>query len=286
VSCVTARGVRRTIAGRDALAAVDLTIDEGRVVGIIGPNGAGKTTLLQAMVGLVPVEGELRVLARDPWRDRPALLHQVSYVADVSIMPRWLRVSSAVDYYAGVHPAFDRSVTDELLARADIEPHARVGALSKGQAAQVQLSLAMGVDARILVLDEPTLGLDILYRKRFFDLLLTRVAEHRQTVVIATHDIDEIQHVLTDLVFMAAGRIVFRCTTEEYEQRFVEVHVHPEHVEIARAMGPMHERSALVGRLFIYDNGDRARLSLLGDLRVPSVATLFTAVMGDRGALA
>jgi ABC-2 type transport system ATP-binding protein len=280
---VTAHGVRRTIAGHDALAGVDLTIGDGRVVGIIGPNGAGKTTLLQAMVGLVPVQGELRVLGHEPWRHRQTLLRHVSYVADVSIMPRWLRVSSAVDYYAGVHPAFDRSITHELLARADIEPRARVGALSKGQAAQVQLSLAMGVDARLMVLDEPTLGLDILYRKRFFDMLLTRFAEQRQTVVIATHDVDEIQHVLTDLVFMDAGRVTFQCTTEEYEQRFVEVHVHPEHVEIARTMGPMHERPALAGRVMIFDNADRSRLSLLGDLRRPGIAALFAAVVGEGG---
>jgi ABC-2 type transport system ATP-binding protein len=279
---VTAHGVRRRIAGHDALAGVDLTIDDGRVVGIIGPNGAGKTTLLQAMVGLVPVTGELRVLGHEPWRHRQTLLRHVSYVADVSIMPRWLRVSSAVDYYAGVHPAFDRSITHELLERASIEPRARVGALSKGQAAQVQLSLAMGVDARLLVLDEPTLGLDILYRKRFFDMLLTRFAEQRQAVVIATHDVDEIQHVLTDLIFMDAGRVAFRCTMEEYENRFAEVHVHPEHVEIAREMAPMHERPALAGRVMIFDNADRSRLSLLGDLHRPGIATLFAAVVGER----
>jgi ABC-2 type transport system ATP-binding protein len=276
-----ARAVRRTIAGRAALNGVDLEIEEGRVVGLIGPNGAGKTTLLQAVVGLVPVEGELRVLGHDPWQDRAELMRQASYVADVSIMPRWLRVSDAVAYYDGVHPAFDRAATEELLERGAIPPGARVGMLSKGQVAQVQLALAMGVDARLLVLDEPTLGLDILYRKRFFDMLLTRFAEGRQTVLIATHDVDEIQDVLTDLVFLDRGRVVFQCTMEEFEERFVEVHVHPEHVEIARAMGPMHERPALAGRVLIFDNGDRSRLSLLGDLRRPSVATLFAAIVNN-----
>ena len=279
--CVMARAVRRTIAGRVALNGVDLEIEEGRVVGIIGPNGAGKTTLLQALVGLVPVEGELRVLGHDPWRDRAALMRQASYVADVSIMPRWLRISDAVAYCDAVHPAFDRAATEELLERGAIPPGARVGMLSKGQVAQVQLALAMGVDARLLVLDEPTLGLDILYRKRFFDMLLTRFAEGGQTVLIATHDVDEIQDVLTDLLFIDRGRIVFQCTLEEYEERFVEVHVHPEHVEIARAMGPMHERPALAGRVLIFDNGDRSRLSLFGDLRRPSVATLFAAIVND-----
>jgi ABC-2 type transport system ATP-binding protein len=283
MSCVIARGVRATLGGRPALNGIDIEIDEGRVVGVMGLNGAGKSTLLQALVGLVPVEGELRVLGRDPWRDRAALMRQVSFVADVAVIPRWLRVSNAVEYFDGVHPAFDRERTSDLLARSGIGLGDRVGTLSKGMIAQLQLALALGVESRLLVLDEPTLGLDALYRKRFFDTLLTGFAQGRQSVVIATHEIDEIQHVLTDVVFMAGGRVVFQCTSDELEERFVEIHVHPEHIEIARAMGPMHERPTIGGNILMFDRGQRDRLSLLGDLRRPSVATLFTAIVDNDG---
>ena len=281
MSCVIARGVRATLGGRPALNGIDIEIDEGRVVGVMGLNGAGKSTLLQALVGLVPVEGELRVLGRNPWRDRAALMRQVGFVADVAVIPRWLRVSNALDYFEGVHPAFDRERPRELLARSGIGLGDRVGTLSKGMIAQLQLALALGVESRLLVLDEPTLGLDALYRKRFFDTLLTGFAQGRQSVVIATHEIDEIQHVLTDVVFVAGGRVVFQCTSDELEERFVEIHVHPEHIDIARAMGPLHERPTIGGKILMFDRGERDRLSLLGDLRRPSVATLFTAIVDN-----
>jgi ABC-2 type transport system ATP-binding protein len=283
MSCVIARGVRATSGGRPTLNGIDVEIGEGRVVGVMGLNGAGKSTLLQALVGLVPVKGELRVLGRDPWRDRAALMRQVGFVADVAVIPRWLRVSNALDYFEGVHPAFDRERARELLARSGIGLGDRVGTLSKGMIAQLQLALALGVESRLLVLDEPTLGLDALYRKRFFDTLLAGFAQGRQTVIIATHEIDEIQHVLTDVVFVANGRVVFQCTSEELEERFVEIHVHPEHVEIARAMRPMHERPTIGGNILMFDRGQRDRLSLLGDLRRPSVATLFTAIVDNDG---
>jgi ABC-2 type transport system ATP-binding protein len=281
MSCVIARGVRATLGGRPALNGIDIEIDEGRLVGVMGLNGAGKSTLLQALVGLVPVEGELRVLGRDPWRDRAALMRQVSFVADVAVIPRWLRVSNAVEYFDGVHPAFDRERTSDLLARSGIGLGDRVGTLSKGMIAQLQLALALGVESRLLVLDEPTLGLDALYRKRFFDTLLAGFAQGGQSVVIATHEIDEIQHVLTDVVFVAGGRVRFQCTSDELEERFVEIHVHPEHIDIARAMGPLHERPTIGGKILMFDRGERDRLSLLGDLRRPSVATLFTAIVDN-----
>jgi ABC-2 type transport system ATP-binding protein len=279
MSCVIARGVRAALGGRAVLNGIDLEIDEGRVVGVMGLNGAGKSTLLQALVGHVPVEGKLRVLGRDPWRERAALMRQVSFVADVAVIPRWLRVSQAVGYFDGVHAAFDRERTHELLEQSGIAPRDRVGTLSKGLIAQLQLALALGVDARLTVLDEPTLGLDALYRKRFFDMLLAGFARGTQSVIIATHEIDEIQHVLTDVVFVAGGRVVFQCTSDELEERFVEIHVHPEHIDIARGMAPMHERPTIGGNMLMFDRGERNRLSLLGDLHRPSVATLFSAIV-------
>jgi ABC-2 type transport system ATP-binding protein len=279
MSCVIARDVRATLGGRAVLNGIDLEIEEGRVVGVMGLNGAGKSTLLQALVGLVPIQGELRVLGRDPWRERAALMREVSFVADVAVIPRWLSVSQALDYSDGVHPAFDRERTYGLLEQSGIGQRDSVGTLSKGLIAQLQLALALGIDARLMVLDEPTLGLDALYRKRFFDTLLAGFARGSQSVIIATHEIDEIQHVLTDVVFVAGGRVVFECTSEELEERFVEIHVHPEHIDIARAMGPMHERPTIGGNMLMFDRGERNRLSLLGDLRRPSVATLFSAIV-------
>ncbi|MFL5483238.1 MAG: ABC transporter ATP-binding protein [Gemmatimonadaceae bacterium] len=281
MTCVIARGVRAKRGGRPVLNGIDLEIDQGRVVGVMGLNGAGKSTLLQALVGLVPADGELSVLGRNPWRERAALMREVSFVADVAIIPRWLRVSNALDYFDGVHPTFNRARSYALLERSGIGLRDRVGSLSKGMIAQLQLALAIGGDARLLVLDEPTLGLDALYRKRFFDMLLDGLAEGRQTVIIATHEIDEIQHVLTDIVFLAGGRVVFQCTSDDLEERFVEIHVHPEHIEIARAMGPMHERPTIGGNVLMFDRGQRDRLSLLGDLRRPSVAALFAALVSN-----
>jgi ABC-2 type transport system ATP-binding protein len=276
-----ARAVRATLGGRPVLRGIDLEIDEGRVVGVIGLNGAGKSTLLKALVGLVPVEGELRVLGRDPWRERAALMREVSYVADLAMIPRWLRVSKALNYLEGVHPAFDIKRTQERLERSGIDLRDRVGSMSKGMIAQLQLALATGINGRLLVLDEPTLGLDTLCRKRFFDMLLAGFAQGTQTVIIATHDMDEIQYVLTDVVFVAGGRVVFQCTSEELEDRFVEIHVHPEHIDVARAMGPMHERTTIGGKMLMFDRGERNRLSLLGDLRRPSIATLFSAIVDN-----
>jgi ABC-2 type transport system ATP-binding protein len=281
--CVSARGLTKRFGNRVALNAVDLDVEPGRVVGVLGPNGAGKTTLLQAMVGWVEVEGDLRVLGMDPWHDRSKLMREVSFVADVSTVPRWLRVSQALSYVEGVHPKFERARTEALLETTGIRRGDRVGQLSKGMIAQLQLALAMGVDAPLILLDEPTLGLDPLYRLRFYELLMERFADGDRTVVIATHDVDELQHMLTDLIFLNDGRVVLRCTADEYEERFVEVHVHPEHLELARDMNPIHERPAMAGRMLLFDGADRERLSLFGDLRRPSVGALFAAVVEGRG---
>lgn len=281
MTCVVAKSVRKERNGRVALDGIDLEIPHGSILAVLGQNGAGKTTLLQALVGLVPVEGYLEVLGRDPWRHRKDLLREVSFVADGSVMPRWLKVHQAIDFIEAMHPEFDSQSARRMLDAAGIGSRDRVGELSKGSVAQLQLALAMSVNARLVVLDEPTLGVDIVYRNRFFEMLLERFADGDQTVVIATHDIDEIQHVLTHMVFMNAGRIVLRCSAEEYEKRFVEVHAHPDHVEIARELNPFHERPAMAGRVFLFDDGDRDRMSLLGDLRTPSLSSVFAGVIGE-----
>jgi ABC-2 type transport system ATP-binding protein len=279
MTCVSARGVTKRFGNRVALNAVDLDVQPGRVVGLLGPNGAGKTTLLHALVGWIEVEGEVRVLGMDPWHNRTKLMREVSFVADVSTVPRWLRVSQALSYVDGVHPNFERARTETLLETTGIRSNDRVCSLSKGMIAQLQLALAMGVDAPLMLLDEPTLGLDPMYRLRFYEMLMERFAEGDRTVVIATHDVDELEHMLTDLVFLDSGRVVFRCTSNEYEDRFIEVHVHPEHIELARDMNPIHERPAMAGRMMLFDGADRERLSLFGDLRRPSIGALFAAVV-------
>jgi ABC-2 type transport system ATP-binding protein len=280
VSAVTARGLRKSFGRALALAGIDLSFEHGRIVGLIGPNGAGKTTALQAMTGLVPFEGELTVLGRDPWRERSALMRDVGFIADVAILPRWIRVSQLLDYLDGVHPRFDRRTADRLLAEAQIEGRDKVADLSKGMITQVHLSLIMAVDARLLVLDEPTLGLDLLFRKKFYDALLNDYFDGDRTIVLATHHVDEVQHVLTDVVFMDRGRVVLQCSTDELESRFVEVVVHPSQTEAARALGPIHERSSFAQSVFLFDGGaDRRILAKLGELRAPGLPDLFASLM-------
>jgi ABC-2 type transport system ATP-binding protein len=263
----------------------DLTFDlpKGGIVGIIGPNGAGKTTALNAILGLTSYEGELRVLGRDPWRQREALMRDVCFIADVAVLPRWLRVAQALDYVAGVHPRFDRAKAEALLARTDIKRTSRVRELSKGMVTQLHLALVMAIDAELLVLDEPTLGLDILYRKQFYDSLLNDYFDRTRTIVVTTHQVEEIQHVLTDLMFINRGRIVLDCTMEAFEQRYLEVLVPPEHVAAAQALRPIHERQLFGRSILLFENADRPQLAALGEVRTPSIADVFVAVMGRRG---
>lgn len=276
---VEARHLRKCFGNRVALDGVEFTVGEGRIVGVIGPNGAGKSTLFQAILGLIRVEGEVRVAGLDPWQDRVSIMRSSTFIADSTVMPAWLTVANAFDYYAAVHPGFDRERAAALLSDAGLQPRDRVASLSKGLAAQLHLSLAMSVHARLMVLDEPTLGLDLLARQRFFDALLERYAEQQPTVLIATHAADEIQHVVTDLLFLDEGRVLFQCTMEDYERRFVEVEIHPEHLEIARDLGPIHERPTLGGTMLLFDGADRRRLSLFGELRRPQLSSLFQAVV-------
>jgi ABC-2 type transport system ATP-binding protein len=281
MACIEARGLRKAYGATTALDGIDLRVEEGRILGIVGPNGAGKTTALNAILGLTPYEGELTVLGREPWSERDQLVRNVSFISDVAVMPRWLRVSQALDYVAGVHPRFDRAKAEGFLARTDVGRASRVRELSKGMVAQLHLALVMAIDARLLVLDEPTLGLDILYRKQFYDSLLNDYFDRSRTIVVATHQVEEIQDVLTDLVFIDRGRVVLECGMEEFESRFVEVMVRPEQLAAARAHGPVHERRVLGRSILLFDRADRGRLAALGDVRTPSIADVFVAVMGS-----
>src|SRR5438132_586582 len=223
MACIEARGLRKAFGSTVALDGVNLRVEEGRILGLIGPNGAGKTTALNAILGLTPYQGELKVLGRDPWTARDQLMRDVSFIANVAVLPRWIRVSQAVDYVAGVHPRFDRAEAEGFLAKTTIKRTSKVRELSKGMVAQLHLALVMAIDARLLVLDEPTLGLDILYRKQFYDTLLNDYFDRNRTIVVATHQVEEVQHVLTDLMFIDRGRIVFNRIMEEVESRYLEV---------------------------------------------------------------
>jgi len=282
MTVIEARGLRKSYGTSTALDGVDLRVDEGHILGLIGPNGAGKTTALNAILGLTQYQGELKVLGRDPWSERDQLMRDVCFIADVAVLPRWMRVSQALDYVAGVHPRFDRAKAEGFLVKTAIRSASKVRELSKGMVAQLHLALVMAIDAKLLVLDEPTLGLDILYRKQFYDSLLNDYFDRSRTILVTTHQVEEVQDVLTDIMFIHRGRIVLGCSMEEIESRYVEVMVHPEHVAAARALQPMHERQAFGRSILLFDNADRQQLAALGDVRTPSIADLFVAVIGNQ----
>lgn len=282
MACIEAHGLRKAFGKKIALDSVDFRIEEGRIVGLIGPNGAGKTTALKAILGLTPYEGELKVLGRDPYRERDLLMRDVCFIADVAVLPGWLRVSQAVDYVAGVHPRFDRAKAEGFLAKTSIDRSSRVAKLSKGMVTQLHLALIMAIDARLLVLDEPTLGLDIVYRKQFYDALLNDYYNDRRTILVTTHQVEEIQHVLTDLMFINRGRIVLDCSMETFESRYMEVMVAPDKVVAARALGPLHERQVFGRSILLFDKPNREQLAALGEVRTPSIADLFVAMMGEQ----
>jgi ABC-2 type transport system ATP-binding protein len=282
MACIEVRGLRKSFGSTIALDGVDLRVEEGRILGIIGPNGAGKTTALNAMLGLTAYEGELRVLGRDPWSEREQLMRDVCFIADVAVLPRWARVSQLLDYIVGVHPRFDRAKAEAFLAKTSIRLTSKVRELSKGMVTQLHLALVMAIDARLLVLDEPTLGLDILYRKQFYDSLLNDYFDRSRTIVVTTHQVEEIEHVLTDLIFMKRGRIVFQSSMDDFESRYLEVMVHPEKAAAARALKPVSERQVFGGSILLFDHVDRKQLAGLGEVRTPSIADLFVAVMGQQ----
>jgi len=286
MACIEARGLRKAFGTTVAVDGVDLQIEEGRILGLIGPNGAGKTTALNAILGLTSYQGELRVLGRDPWMERDRLMRDVCFIADVAVLPRWIRVSQVIDYVAGVHPRFDRAKAESFLSKTTIKRTSKVRELSKGMVAQLHLALVMAIDARLLVLDEPTLGLDILYRKQFYDSLLNDYFDRSRTIVVTTHQVEEIEDVLTDLMFINRGRIVLTCSMEEFETRYVELMALPDKAAAARALKPIHERQVLGRSILLFDRVERQQLAGFGDVRTPSIADLFVAVLGNQGGAA
>jgi ABC-2 type transport system ATP-binding protein len=280
MATIEARGLRKVFGTTVALDGINLRVEEGRILGIIGPNGAGKTTALNAILGLTSYEGQLTVLGRDPWNARDQLMRDVSFIADVAVLPRWIRVSHLLDYVAGVHPKFDRARAEGFLAKTTIKRTSKVRQLSKGMVAQLHLAVVMAIDAKLLVLDEPTLGLDILYRKQFYDSLLNDYFDKTRTIVVTTHQVEEVQDVLTDLMFIDRGRIALECSMEEFELRYLEVMVNPEHVAAARALKPMHERPVFGRSVMLFDGANREQVAALGEARRPSIADVFVAVMG------
>jgi ABC-2 type transport system ATP-binding protein len=276
---IRAKGLTKRYGATIALDHADLQIPAGRIVGLIGPNGAGKTTALRAILGLTEFEGELSILGLDPRAHRTELMQQVCFIADVAVLPRWMRVSEAIDFVAGVHPRFSREKCQAFLARTKIKPTQRVRELSKGMIVQLHLALVMAIDAKLLVLDEPTLGLDILYRKEFYENLLNDYFDHEKTILVTTHQVEEVEHILTDLVFIKDGRIVLDATMDAVGERYAEVMVAPDKAESARALKPLSERQIFGKSIFLFDGVDQARLATLGELHKPSIADLFVATM-------
>ena len=278
-SIISARGLRKQYGTQVAIDGLSFDIAPGRIVGLIGPNGSGKTTTLKAILGLTASDGELSVLGRDPRTQRDALMDDVCFIADVAILPGWLRVGDAIDFIAGVHPRFDRSKAERYLAHTKLAPKMKVKTMSKGMIVQLHLALVMAIDARLLVLDEPTLGLDILYRKQFYQNLLEDYFDENKTIIITTHQIEEVEHILSDLLFIRDGKIVLASTMEEVGERYIEVMVGPQHVNPARALLPISERSVFGKSVMLFDGVARTQLAALGEVRTPSLADLFVATM-------
>ncbi|QBB70297.1 ABC transporter ATP-binding protein [Pseudolysobacter antarcticus] len=276
---IQARDLSKRYGTTVALDHVDLTIEPGRIIGLIGPNGAGKTTALKAILGLSEFDGELSVLGLDPRQQRFQLMHDVCFIADVAVLPRWLRVGEAVDFVEGIHPRFSRVKCEAFLARTKLKPTMRVRELSKGMIVQLHLALVMSIDAKLLVLDEPTLGLDILYRKEFYQSLLNDYFDAEKTIIITTHQVEEIEHILTDLIFIRDGKIVLNTTMEALGERYTEVMVNADKADAARALKPLDERQIFGKSVFLFDGVDRAHLATLGEVHTPNIADLFVATM-------
>lgn len=284
---IEARGLRKHYHTTPALEDVSFTVGAGRIVGLIGPNGAGKTTALKAILGLTHFEGELRVLGLDPRSRRDELMREVSFIADVAVLPRWLRVSQALDLVEGVHTRFNRARAMEFLRRTDIRMRSRVRELSKGMVTQLHLALTLAIDARLLVLDEPTLGLDLLYRRQFYDTLLNDYFDKERTILVTTHQVEEIENLLTDIIFIDHGRVVLDSPVETLAERYLQLTVTPENTPRARALQPFYEREVFGRVVMIFEGRTSAELAPLGEVRAPSIADLFVARMestprGDR----
>ncbi|MEG3156971.1 ABC transporter ATP-binding protein [Lysobacter zhanggongensis] len=277
---VRASQLRKVYKNKVALDGTSFEIPAGRIIGLIGPNGAGKTTALKAMLGLIPFEGQMSVIGRDPRTERDELMRDVCFIADVAVLPRWIRVSEAIEFVAGVHPRFDRARCERFLKGTQLKPQMKVRELSKGMIVQLHLALVMAIDARLLVLDEPTLGLDILYRKQFYQRLLEDYFDEDKTILITTHQVEEVEHILTDVMFIRDGKIVLDTEMDTLGDRFTEVMVNADSADAARALKPVDERTLPFGKtVMLFDNIPRDQLSGLGETRTPGLADLFVATM-------
>ena len=276
---IIARGLTKSYGSTHALNDATFRVGAGRIVGLIGPNGAGKTTALKAVLGLARFQGELSVLGLDPYHQRHKLMQDVCFIADVAVLPRWIRVRQLINFVAATHPKFRRDVCEQFLVRSDIKRDSRVKELSKGMVTQLHLALVMAIDAKLLVLDEPTLGLDILMRKQFYETLLNEYFDEQRTILVTTHQVEEIEHILTDLLFIDRGRIVLDATMDEVQESYAQVAVRPEQLDAARAQKPIAERQGLGRTQMLYRGMDRVELERFGDVGVPSVADLFVAVI-------
>ena len=277
---IEARGLSRSFGDLRAVDSVDLSVNSGSVIGLIGPNGAGKTTLLRALLGLTDCEGDVSVMGNDPRTQRASLMEQVCFIADTAVLPRWMRVEQLLDYVTGVHPRFNRAHAEDFLATTEVKLKRRVGDLSKGMTVQLHLALVMAIDAKLLILDEPTLGLDILFRKRFFEQLLNDYFDGERTIIISTHQVEEVQNILTDVIFMDEGRLVLQQSMAALEDDFVELHAVGENLARAEQIPYVGKRSILGGKAIIYEGVDRTSLQALGELRTPTVSDLFVAKVG------
>jgi len=280
---IEARELTKKYGSYVAVDRVAFCVEPGRIVGLIGPNGAGKTSIMRAVLGLSPYEGQLRVLGREPFRERAALMRDASFIADVAVLPPWLRVDQAIDFTAGVHPRFRRDRARALLAKTQIKPTHRIRELSKGMKTQVHLALTMAIDAKLLVLDEPTLGLDLLARRGFYDALVNDYMDEARTILITTHQVEEVENLLTDVLFIDRGRIVLDSSLEAIAGRFAAITVNNDQLPAARALNPFHERRALGKTVLYFENVAGAALAALGEVHTPTVADLFVAKL-SRGA--
>lgn len=278
-SVISARGLTKRYGKQVAVDNISFEIPAGRIIGLIGPNGSGKTTTLKAALGLIPFEGELKVLGLDPRTHRDELMEQVCFIADVAVLPRWIRVREVVDFVAGVHPKFDRAKAERYLANTKLKPAMKVKEMSKGMIVQLHLALVMAIDAKLLVLDEPTLGLDILYRKQFYQNLLEDYFDENKTIIVTTHQVEEIEHILSDLMFIRDGRITLSASMDEIGERFVEVMVPAENVAAAKALNPIDERQVFGKSVMLFDGVPRAQVAALGETRNVGIADLFVAKM-------
>jgi ABC-2 type transport system ATP-binding protein len=276
---LTAKGLNKSYGKQMAVDHINLDIQPGRIIGLIGPNGSGKTTTLKAALGLIPFEGELRVMGFDPRTQRDELMHEVCFIADVAVLPRWIRVREVLDFVEGTHPKFNRQKAKDYLAKTKLNPEMRVKEMSKGMIVQLHLAIVMSIDAKLLVLDEPTLGLDILYRKQFYQNLLEDYFDENKTIIVTTHQVEEIETILSDLIFIRDGKITLNTTMDEIGERFTEVMVNSENYADAKALNPIDERSVFGKTVFLFDGVERATLAKLGDLKTPGIADLFVATM-------